>query len=263
MADRHQIGSAVITSAASVPARKVDRRIIDYSSHAPVYDERRFEGRVNRYLEMLRFDSFRVLARAHPPGSRVLDVGCGTGRGLLYLMRCGFRTVTGIDCTPAMLEQAREKLARQCPDGRVKLIEGDAFALPWSDASFDLVTSFNFLHMFRLDRQIALLEEMARVCRPKGCLIFELDSIHKGLFFSRYLEQRRVADRTKFNSIWELKRMLPRSKFIRYRVVGTGFPVVYRIFSRMPRIGLRIEAITHLAPLGWLSERVFVSAVRR
>jgi SAM-dependent methyltransferase len=93
-----------------------------------------------------------------------LDVACGTG-----IVACEFATVarhvTGIDLTPAMLEQARLLAARR---GLTNLtwLQGDVEALPFPDDSFSVVLSrYAFHHFANPD---VVLSEMARVCRPGG-----------------------------------------------------------------------------------------------
>ena len=100
-------------------------------------------------------------------GQRVLDVGTGTGVVALSASRVG-ASVTGLDLTPALLERAREnaKLAEQSVTWR----EGDVEALPFEDASFDVVVS-QFGHMFAPRAEVALAE-MLRVLAPGGTLAF-------------------------------------------------------------------------------------------
>ncbi len=94
----------------------------------------------------------------------VLDLACGPG-----LVACEFarhaRRVTGIDITPAMIEQARK---RQQEAGLVNLdwTIGDVLPLAWSDNSFSrVITRYSFHHF--LDPQ-AVMAEMIRVCTPGG-----------------------------------------------------------------------------------------------
>lgn len=100
-------------------------------------------------------------------GQRVLDVGTGTGVVALTAARTGAK-VTGLDLTPALLERARENaaLAELPVDWR----EGDAEALPFEDASFDVVVS-QFGHMFALRAEVAT-REMLRVLKPGGTVAF-------------------------------------------------------------------------------------------
>jgi len=101
------------------------------------------------------------------PHDTVLDVACGPG-----ILACAFaavaRHVTGIDLTPAMLEQAR---ALQAQRGLTNLTwrQGDALPLPFADAAFSLVVSrFAFHHL--LDPG-AVLAEMRRVCASGGTVM--------------------------------------------------------------------------------------------
>ena len=101
------------------------------------------------------------------PDDSVLDVACGPG-----LMACEFakvaRHVTGIDLTPAMIDQAR---ALQCSQGLTNLTwqVGNVLPLPFSDASFTLVfTRYSFHHF--LDPK-AVLAEMVRVCCSGGRIV--------------------------------------------------------------------------------------------
>jgi ubiquinone/menaquinone biosynthesis C-methylase UbiE len=94
----------------------------------------------------------------------VLDVACGTG-----IVACGFAVianhVTGIDITPAMLEQAK-LLAQQRGLTNLSWRQGDIETLPFPDDSFSVVLSRYAFHHF-LDPS-TVLSEMARVCRPGG-----------------------------------------------------------------------------------------------
>lgn len=110
----------------------------------------------------------RIVDMAEPqPNDTVLDVACGPG-----LLACAFahvvRHVTGIDMTPAMLEQARKE---QRAKGLNNLTwdQGDAAALPYRDGEFSIVTTrFTFHHFLE---PLMVLREMRRVCCPGGKVV--------------------------------------------------------------------------------------------
>ena len=73
-------------------------------------------------------------------GTRVLEVGCGTGSNLRLFADAGCE-ITGVDLSPAMIDVARRKLGE-----KANLHLGDAADMPFPDRSFDLVVSFLTLH---------------------------------------------------------------------------------------------------------------------
>jgi SAM-dependent methyltransferase len=102
-----------------------------------------------------------VAATGIGAGSRVLDIGCGSGEFLALLDRLG-AVPTGIDPAPGMIALARSRVS--AADVRL----GWAEELPWPDDSFDAVTAFNSLQF--ADDILAALAEAARVVVPGGFL---------------------------------------------------------------------------------------------
>jgi SAM-dependent methyltransferase len=100
-------------------------------------------------------------------GQRVLDVGCGTGIVAVSAARRG-AMVCGVDLTPALLERARDNARTAGVD--IPFIEGDAEALPYPDASFDVVLS-QFGHIFA-PRPAVAVREMLRVLKTGGRVAF-------------------------------------------------------------------------------------------
>ena len=112
----------------------------------------------------------RVAKRFHvtlqSPISRVLDLCCGTGDLSLAFRRESPRgaEIVGSDFVNEMLVRARAKA--KAAGLQVTFVEADALALPFADASFDLVScSFGFRNLANYERGLA---EMFRVLKPGG-----------------------------------------------------------------------------------------------
>ncbi len=113
----------------------------------------------------------RALVSAVKPaaGERILDVATGTGMVAAELLARADCSVVGVDQSPQMLAAARARFAAREREGgrpRVELVEGEAEALPFADASFDALT-FTYLLRY-VDDPAATMRELARVVRPGG-----------------------------------------------------------------------------------------------
>jgi 2-polyprenyl-3-methyl-5-hydroxy-6-metoxy-1,4-benzoquinol methylase len=95
------------------------------------------------------------------PGSRVLDVACGTGNVSLPAAHAG-AVVTGVDIATNLLEQARKRAADE--NLNIRFDEGDAEDLPYADGEFDIVvTMFGAMFAPRPERDGQL--DPAGLCR--------------------------------------------------------------------------------------------------
>jgi ubiquinone/menaquinone biosynthesis C-methylase UbiE len=129
-----------------------------------------------------------LVARLDPhPSERWLDLATGTGDLALRAARAGAE-VTALDLAPALLDLARGKAAAAGLD--VAWTLGDVQALPYEDASFDVVAS-NFGVIFAPDAEAAA-RELARVCRPGGRLGITGWVRNEGLHsvFARFLDEQ-------------------------------------------------------------------------
>ena len=99
------------------------------------------------------------------PGTKFLDVACGSGNLALPAARLG-AAVTGMDLAPEMVQQARENAKREGLTAQFD--EGDAEALQYADGSFDLVATM-FGAMFA-PRPELTASELLRVCKPGGTI---------------------------------------------------------------------------------------------
>lgn len=93
---------------------------------------------------------------------QILDCGCGTGNNLALLRRHG--KPAGIDLTWTGLRFARDR-------GERALAQASAARLPFGEATFDLVTSFDVIYALDDEVEAAAIAEMFRVLRPGGQLI--------------------------------------------------------------------------------------------
>jgi SAM-dependent methyltransferase len=130
------------------------------------------EDPANRFLFERRERALIALFHRHHllplAGRDIIDVGCGNGALLRDLVRFGAdaERCHGIDLLPERIEGARGA------DGRMTLRTGDASALPYADASFDIGLQFTLLSSV-LDGGMrrAIASETLRVLRPGGVLI--------------------------------------------------------------------------------------------
>jgi phosphatidylethanolamine/phosphatidyl-N-methylethanolamine N-methyltransferase len=99
------------------------------------------------------------------PGERVLEVGVGTGINLSLYPKDA--AITGIDYTASMLEKARERAARM---ENTRLLQMDAADLKFADNSFDIVYAPYLISV--VPDPVKVAQEMRRVCRPGGRIIF-------------------------------------------------------------------------------------------
>jgi demethylmenaquinone methyltransferase/2-methoxy-6-polyprenyl-1,4-benzoquinol methylase len=111
---------------------------------------------------VVRWRRAMTAAVAPRPGETILDVAAGTGTSSLPLAGAGAR-VTASDPSPGMLAVGR----RRHP--HLRFVQADALALPFADATFDVVTiTFGLRNIGDAEHA---LREMARVCRPGGRLV--------------------------------------------------------------------------------------------
>ena len=116
------------------------------------------------------------LAQQH--GSPILEVGCGTGRVLLPLVRAGY-TVTGVDSSPAMMERARAKLAVEpaAVRGRALLRQADIRDSALGGGFRLAILAINtFMHLTTRADQLRALGAIHRELADAGKLVIDVNS---------------------------------------------------------------------------------------
>jgi len=111
-----------------------------------------------------------MVERFMSPPATVLDVGCGAGREALALTRMGY-TVTGVDVTSALVEQARILASEHEMEIEFRL--GDGKSLDFADASYDYILLITqMIHHVPLHaNRVGLLREAGRVVKPEGRIL--------------------------------------------------------------------------------------------
>jgi len=126
-------------------------RVVPGKTPQTIYDEH-----IYRYIFAARLAENKL----------VLDVACGTGYGVGYMVDKGAGEVVGVDISMAAVDYAQERLGR---NNKASFICADAIRLPFVDNAFDIVVSFETIEHIRQCRKF--LDECRRVLKENGLLI--------------------------------------------------------------------------------------------
>ena len=165
-----------------------------------------FDARLNGYEEhqLTCIDSARefypftaaCLPQIH--GTRLLDLGCGTGLELdYYYEMVPSAEITGVDLAPGMLDKLRNKF----PDKRMTLILGSYFDVPFDENSYDAAVSVESLHHFTKEEKKPLYRKLRNALKPEGYFILtdyfamsdEEERFHR-TWLIRLKKEQRIAD---------------------------------------------------------------------
>ena len=119
-------------------------------------------------------------------GKRMLDLGCGEGFLVIRALRQGARLSVGIDPIPEVIQLARAAVEVEPSDRRRRglILRASADAIPFEDATFDLLTARVAFNYFPLPRPVP---EMVRVLAPGGRIYMTVESPyhHLRMFLKR------------------------------------------------------------------------------
>jgi demethylmenaquinone methyltransferase/2-methoxy-6-polyprenyl-1,4-benzoquinol methylase len=215
----------------TVPEREKAGRVRDlFTSVASSYDIMNdvMSGGIHRLWKNAMMDWL-----APRPGQRLLDVAGGTGDiAFRFLRRAGQAHATVLDLTEEMLTEGRKRAeaARLAP--MLDWVVGDAMALPFADASFDVYTIS--LGIRNVTRPEAALAEAFRVLRPGGRLmVLEFSQVPNPMLERLYdlysfnvipaMGQVVVGDRASYQYLVESIRRFPDQERFLAMVRAAGF----------------------------------------
>lgn len=169
---------------------------------------------------------------------KVLDLGCGTGRHLLFFLKNGFE-LYGVDAAPKGLEIAKKWLEdeNQCAELLLHRIEEK---LPFEDDFFDAIISIQVIHHNYLDRIIRTIKEIERILRTGGIIFITFPT------FKRF----------KYKNDWDLIEVEPRT-FIPQKGQEKDLPhhfftkdEIRKLFKNFEIMEMYIDKTNHRAILG-------------
>jgi Methylase involved in ubiquinone/menaquinone biosynthesis len=135
-----------------------------------------FAARVDGYDEHMRtniegasgFYAYTASLLPRAAGSRVLDLGCGTGLELEEYFRLSpDAAVTGIDLSDAMLQALKAKLGNR----NIRLINASYFDEPLGEKTFDAAVSVESLHHFPAEQKERLYTKLHAALEENGCFV--------------------------------------------------------------------------------------------
>jgi SAM-dependent methyltransferase len=179
----------------------------------------------------------------------MLDLGVGAGR-TTWFFAARAKSYLGLDCAPAMVERARAELPAY------DFVVGDASRLDFAaDGSYDLVLfSFNGIDHLDLAGRVRALDEMVRVLRPGGTLLF---STHNANYLPAIVDRfrpslRPLKPRTTFTSLKRAALFNLHNPTLRFRMplsvgfVNDGVPSFDAAEVCFIRPDLQVEALRRL-----------------
>ena len=135
-----------------------------------------FDSRIKGYEEhqltcidsAKEFYPFTASCLPQVHGTRLLDLGCGTGLELGYYFELvPSAEITGIDLAPGMLDELRNKF----PDKNMTLILGSYFDVLFYENYYDAAVSVESLHHFTKEEKTRLYEKLRKALKPGGYFI--------------------------------------------------------------------------------------------
>lgn len=164
-----------------------------YERIAKEYDSRRFGSEPGKIIDKRQKKVLLEFLRGMPKNSKIIEVGCGSGRFLEFLGKNGFKNLYGIDQSKEMLKIAGRRT-------KANLRKGDIYNIPFKKDFFDVVFSIHVLMHLKKPEQA--LKEMVRIAKRR--IIFEVNNKNS---ISGILAFMNPGYRPRFFSLGEIEKM--------------------------------------------------------
>jgi SAM-dependent methyltransferase len=161
----------------------------------------------------------RIIADSGGVERIALEIGVGPAGIAVPLSRRGMKII-GMDISPDALDRARAHVRAD----NVALLRASGFSLPFESGSLSLVYASQVLHLFESPQRLALLQEIHRVLKPGGRLLFDMKNAWSHLL--KYLATTPERRRRNYPSRAEVLDLLQRAGFTRVSTTAGVLPGV-------------------------------------
>jgi ubiquinone/menaquinone biosynthesis C-methylase UbiE len=128
----------------------------------------------NALIQDMRSEMWRTLDATFPTGSKIMDLGCGTGLDAVRMARAG-HYVTATDWSPGMVERTRDRAEREQVAGRVETLAVGAHELARVPGQAVFDGAYSNLGALNCVPDIgAMAEQCARLLKPRAALVFSV-----------------------------------------------------------------------------------------
>jgi ubiquinone/menaquinone biosynthesis C-methylase UbiE len=169
---------------------------------------------------------------------KILDLGCGTGRHVIFFLKNGFK-LYGLDAAPKGLEIAKMWLEEENQYAELLLYRIEE-KLPFEDDFFDAIISIQVIHHNYVDKIIMTIKEIERILRKEGIIFITFPTLN--LF--------------KHKDNWDLVQVEP-GTFIPQKGQEKDLPhhffkksEIYKLFKNFKILEMYIDKTNHRAILG-------------
>lgn len=167
-----------------------------YSKIDPIdYEMQRFTTPAGKLIDEVEKRTVLELVKKYTLSKKknlkILDVATGPGRLAFYLEdHIKDAKITAVDINENMLKRAKQIAKEKM--SRVKFMKGDIYHLPFKKEQFDIVVGLRFsMHLPKLEKA---LEEMSRILRPDGILVFDIFNLNSILKLRLLMSNSKIED---------------------------------------------------------------------